>query len=777
MAFNNKNPVVKAIMTNGIGFVIAIIALIVPDLENKPIDPVSYEYFYDESGSLSIADVMRLPATSWQAGATRSLPETLSRPAVTWTKTVIKDLRATTADSYVASNNHPMHRSLDFYLVEHGLIVKASNLQTQQSESYQSGVFEFNQPQANDAKLYLRSVILGTTAPAPRILSASSYADEQRRISIFVGFVIGSALAVAMFNLLTAMMLRKSSQAMYGLYYLATAYVAMSASGFLDRIYPDFMYDINRYSLFSSWAVIVAIFAIEAFRAKSEEFVDRDKKTSRHLNSKYLAMTAVSLVLVSAISPSMRPLLLSFIMIGFLIFVQITPYADRDSRIPQLLRMGLSCGFFAVTVSILSWYHVLRPSIVRNLFFEVGSLLSCFFNASIPALMSMELARDDAKILRRLRQRAISGTSPEAKDDPARVVDQEEHQIVTMFIDIAAFSQLAAPLPSESVFDALSERLNNIADIVREFGGNIDRSLGDGLLCFFGYQSQFSAAFNTQRAFLAARKIQESTIMQVLNDLDQGQKKLIMPVRVGIHSSSMIIGNLGGATRIDFTMIGAGVNFASRLETACTPFKVMFSDVCFGHLVELGYAADEFAPVAIHIKHRADSVTAYEFDPFRQRIEELRRAERAYLEQLGIKVIDQRLAVRELGTIVLRSGNEEFVVRDFSSFGFRGVSVRQFGRQSRLIVEVRVNDQALHEELRAKFVDKLTVEVRWSQRSTPHKQRLASGQSEGATHAFEHGFKIIGISPEQRRFLFERLSRRFAVVGSDDVDGVAKEVA
>ena len=762
-----KNPVVKALLDNSTGILLAILGLLLPGFETHSIEDISVQYFFEKGRSLNIDEVMNLPAHVWQSRRTRSWLETASNPAATWTKITFKDNAGEASQDLVAVNNHPMHRALNYYLTEHGKTVNRTEPQADQLQRNfnHASTLAFTLHSGRDTTLYLSSKILGNTAPMPRIVQATQFVEEQKRVNVFVGFVIGSAIAVFLFNVLTGIILKENLQIIFGVYFLAVSYLSTSASGIMDRIHPWLMYDLNMHSLFSSWAVVTALTAATAFRARSNVYTLQTSIIATKNSKNYIiAFVFLNFTLIF-LSPSTRPLLLSVILVATMVNELVIAYRDQDSGLSRLISLGHSCGFLAMIVSILAWYEIIDPNIIRVLFFEVGSLIGCFFYTSIPALKSADLARDNAQILRQLRTQHVTDTVDLESRELASNLQQTEHQIVTMFIDIAAFSQLAAPLPSESVFEALSERLNGIAEIVREFGGSIDRSLGDGLLCFFGYRSEHSAAFNTQRAFLAARKIQESTISQVLGRLDKGQSKLIMPVRIGIHSSQMIIGNLGGQTRIDFTMIGAGVNFASRLETACTPFKVMFSDVCFKHLIELGYHEGEFASVAIHIKHKSELVTAYEFDPFRQRLAELRLAEKSYLTQLGIRLIDQRLAVRELGSIVLRSGAEEFVVRDFSSFGFRGVANTQFGRQSRLIVEVRVRDQGLHDEFRHKFVDKLTVEVRWSQRSVSDANR------------YEHGFKIVGSSAEQRRFLFDLLSRHYAVLGPVDVDGVAQEVA
>jgi class 3 adenylate cyclase len=624
----NKNPVVKALLDNSIGILLAILGLLLPGFETHSIEDISVQYFFEKGSSLNIDEVMKLPAHAWQSSRTRSWLETASNPAATWTKITFKDNAGEASQDLVAVNNHPMHRALNYYLTEHDKTVNRTEPQADPLQRHfnQASTLAFTLHSGRDTTLYLSSKILGNTAPMPRIFQATQFVEEQKRVNVFVGFVIGSAIAVLLFNVLTGIILKENLQIIFGIYFLAVSYLSTSASGIMDRIHPWLMYDLNMHSLFSSWAVVTALICTTAFRAKSNVYTHQtsilDIKNSKNY---IIAFVFLNFTLIF-LGPSTRPLLLSVILVATMVNELVIAYRDQDSAVSRLISLGHSCGFLATIVSVLAWYEIIDPNIIRVLFFEVGSLTGCFFYTSIPALKSAGLARDNAQILRQLRTQHVTDIVDLESRELASNLQQTEHQIVTMFIDIAAFSQLAAPLPSESVFEALSERLNGIAEIVREFGGSIDRSLGDGLLCFFGYRSEHSAAFNTQRAFLAARKIQESTISQVLGRLDQGQSKLIMPVRIGIHSSQMIIGNLGGQTRIDFTMIGAGVNFASRLETACTPFKVMFSDVCFKHLIELGYHEGEFASVAIHIKHKSELVTAYEFDPFRQRLAELRLA-------------------------------------------------------------------------------------------------------------------------------------------------------
>src|SRR5690606_6374571 len=101
-------------------------------------------------------------------------------------------------------------------------------------------------------------------------------------------------------------------------------------------------------------------------------------------------------------------------------------------------------------------------------------------------------------------------------------------------------------------------------------GGYVDRTLGDGMLCVFGYSAEGGpgeSQYHADQALTCAAAIQRKNIQRILDARSTGDA--VFPLRIGINTAGVFIGNLGDSVNSDFTVIGNGVNFASRLEHSC----------------------------------------------------------------------------------------------------------------------------------------------------------------------------------------------------------------
>ena len=124
-----------------------------------------------------------------------------------------------------------------------------------------------------------------------------------------------------------------------------------------------------------------------------------------------------------------------------------------------------------------------------------------------------------------------------------------------MFVDVRGFTAFAERSEATEVVAALNELFETIVPIVSDHGGHVDKFLGDGLLAMFGPPEGF--ADHADRAVAAGLEI-----VQTVNRFGA------LRVGVGINTGLVVAGSIGGAGRLNFSVIGDAVNVAARVEAA-----------------------------------------------------------------------------------------------------------------------------------------------------------------------------------------------------------------
>jgi adenylate cyclase len=136
-------------------------------------------------------------------------------------------------------------------------------------------------------------------------------------------------------------------------------------------------------------------------------------------------------------------------------------------------------------------------------------------------------------------------------------------ELTILFSDISGFTKWSSDKSPKQVHKFLGDYLESMAEILFEHGGTVDKFMGDGILSFFG--DPLDLPDHTERCLRAAIAMQEKVrelaeIWKPIVDID-------LKVRVGINTGKVIVGNLGYKTRIEYTVIGAAVNLAQRMES------------------------------------------------------------------------------------------------------------------------------------------------------------------------------------------------------------------
>lgn len=215
--------------------------------------------------------------------------------------------------------------------------------------------------------------------------------------------------------------------------------------------------------------------------------------------------------------------------------------------------------------------YLSKPFNDRELLAEVRNLLALKANERRVAELNQYLTES---VLRRFLPKSLV---QKAALGQLQLDLQPEPRLVTIvFTDIVGFTQLSNDLGPRRIAELLNEYLDAMTRAIFEYGGTVDKFMGDGVLALFGAPEDLSPAEQIHRAIAAARRMHQS-----LAQLNQGWQRLgIRPVqfRCGIHHGTAVVGMFGSAERTDFTAIGPSVNMAARLQEAAQPNGILVSE-------------------------------------------------------------------------------------------------------------------------------------------------------------------------------------------------------
>ncbi len=191
--------------------------------------------------------------------------------------------------------------------------------------------------------------------------------------------------------------------------------------------------------------------------------------------------------------------------------------------------------------------------------------------------------------------------------------DHTEMDLSILFSDIRSFTSLSEKMTPEENFRFLNDYLKRMEPLVKQNHGFIDKYIGDAVMALFNAEAD--DAINAALAMLHA--------LQEFNQSRMSQKSPPIQIGIGINTGTSMLGTVGGANRMEGTVISDAVNLASRLEglTKLYGASLLISEHTFHQLqAPMNYAMRVVDRV--RTKGKSEPVTVweiYEGDPPKQR--------------------------------------------------------------------------------------------------------------------------------------------------------------
>jgi adenylate cyclase len=181
-----------------------------------------------------------------------------------------------------------------------------------------------------------------------------------------------------------------------------------------------------------------------------------------------------------------------------------------------------------------------------------------------------------------------------------------EGLVTVLFCDVCGFTALAERLPAAEVAALLNAFYQQVTEAVFRHRGSVNKYIGDSVMAIFG--APLESPDHGVLAVRAALAVQ-AAVTALQTSLPETQR---FRIRVGVNSGRVVVGNIGSAQRIEFTVLGDPVNVAQRLESVCEPGRVLVGEETYRATREvLRYR--ELGEVAL--KGKQARVRAYEALP------------------------------------------------------------------------------------------------------------------------------------------------------------------
>ncbi len=188
----------------------------------------------------------------------------------------------------------------------------------------------------------------------------------------------------------------------------------------------------------------------------------------------------------------------------------------------------------------------------------------------------------------------------------------EERVVTILFADLRGFTPLSEDLQPHELIELLNDYLERMSSEIERHGGVIDKFIGDAIMAVFGAPlKQEDDADHALQSALAM----EQALAKLNHELAAaGRPKL--SIGIGINTAKVVAGNIGSHRRLNYSVIGDGVNVAARLETLTRTPEYRTNILVSAATIQAArgnYATRSLGNVTV--KGRREPVTLFAIDP------------------------------------------------------------------------------------------------------------------------------------------------------------------
>jgi adenylate cyclase len=208
-------------------------------------------------------------------------------------------------------------------------------------------------------------------------------------------------------------------------------------------------------------------------------------------------------------------------------------------------------------------YLFIEHQLVISIVSPLLTVIFAYFSSTAYHFIS---ERSQSKMIKGMFSHYVSGTLVnELVQNPDKLkLGGEKRKLTILFSDIAGFTSISERMGAEELVEFINEYLTEMTKIVINNSGTLDKYIGDAIMAFWG--APLPMEDHALKACKTAVQMQKKlAVLREEWDLSEDQQ---IKIRIGLNTGEVVVGNIGGQNRFDYTVMGDTVNLASRLEGA-----------------------------------------------------------------------------------------------------------------------------------------------------------------------------------------------------------------
>ncbi|MDM8568957.1 adenylate/guanylate cyclase domain-containing protein [Thiotrichales bacterium HSG1] len=181
--------------------------------------------------------------------------------------------------------------------------------------------------------------------------------------------------------------------------------------------------------------------------------------------------------------------------------------------------------------------------------------------------------------------------------------DQVEKEMTVLFLDVRGFTSLSEKMTPQDNFEFINSYLGQMEPVIYQYHGVIDKYIGDVIMALFPTNADDAVAGSVA---MLKKLLQYNITLQ-----NKGQNAI--KIGIGLHTGRLMLGTIGGLTRMEGTVISDAVNLASRIEGMTKRYgaSLLISEITYINLTNASqYLIRDIDKVKV--KGKSKPVTVYE---------------------------------------------------------------------------------------------------------------------------------------------------------------------